>query len=144
MKKLALILAILLVPSVVFAQTATWAISSTGENWTCISCDILADGSGNVSSPTVTNGLPSNFFTKECYLIGRAGFVPDSGDTAPDAAYDITLLDGTVAVDVLGGLGANLSQTVSTIDFPVTAANGGPQYLFGLPTVAGMEQVTGR
>ena len=137
-KKLLFAVLFLLVAVPVYATDAvTWAMVSQGTNWVCISADILADGSGNVASPTVTNNLPDNLFSEECWVLARAAFVPDGGATAPDALYDITLLDSTTSTDILGGLGGNLSQTVSTHDFPVTVTNGGPQYVFSLPVAAG-------
>jgi hypothetical protein len=39
-------------------------------------------------------------------------FIPDSGDTAPSDAYDVTLADED-SIDLLFGQGANLSGTAS-------------------------------
>lgn len=137
-KKLALLIIVLLVASPVFAvDTVVWTIGAQGENWVRLDCDITADSSGNVAAPTVTSTAITSSFFDVGKLIVAAGFKPDAGDTAPDALYDITMLEALTSADLLGGLGGNLSQTVGTIDFPVTAANGGPQYLFALPTLAG-------
>lgn len=60
-----------------------------------------ANGSGAVSGNGFT--IPRSTFV-------QAKFVPGSGGTQPSDDYDVTLLDPH-SVDVLGGLGANLSQT---------------------------------
>lgn len=43
-----------------------------------------------------------------------AAFVPDSGATTPDPAYDVTLEDED-GIDVLTGLGANLSNAAAVL-----------------------------
>ncbi len=43
----------------------------------------------------------------------RVVFIPGAGGLEPSDAYDLVLLDGN-AVDVLQGLGANLSHTATT------------------------------
>lgn len=42
------------------------------------------------------------------------------GATTPSAAYDATILDAN-SIDVLGGTGANLSETASTVHVPVVS-----------------------
>jgi len=68
----------------------------------------VSDGSGNVSGNAAT------------FAQGRLiqiKFIPDGGGTAPTALYDVVLSDSN-GVDFLGGAGANLSATVSTITVP--------------------------
>ena len=45
-------------------------------------------------------------------------FTPDGGGTAPTTLYDVTLTDAAL-VDVLAGVGANLSATLTTVHVPV-------------------------
>lgn len=54
--------------------------------------------------------------TTTAYLTGRivyAAQIPDAGGTQPTNAYDVTVNDAD-SVDVLAGLGANLSNAAST------------------------------
>ena len=71
-------------------------------------------------------GAVSGIYTK--YLSGqllRVVFVPDSGGTQPSDLYDLTLNDGN-SMDVLAGLGANLSNATATQVVPVvTNGNNG-------------------
>lgn len=55
-------------------------------------------------------------------LIG-VKFKPGSGGSQPTDLYDLTLID-TDSVDVLAGLGANLSQTNSTRAVPLLSTSG--------------------
>jgi hypothetical protein len=43
--------------------------------------------------------------------------VPDGGGTQPSDLYDVTLVD-TNAIDVIAGVGANLSNATSTLKVP--------------------------
>lgn len=45
-------------------------------------------------------------------ILERVVFVPDSGGTAPDPAYDVVLNDDD-SIDLLDGAGANLSATAT-------------------------------
>jgi len=45
-------------------------------------------------------------------VVVRASFIPDTGDTAPTTAYDMTIKDED-GIDVLGGLGADLTTSNS-------------------------------
>lgn len=51
-------------------------------------------------------------------------FKPDSGGTQPTDAYDITVTD-TQGIDILSGLGANLSNSTATKKCPLIAATDG-------------------
>jgi hypothetical protein len=64
----------------------------------------LSDGSGNVSAN------PQTFRPGQLIQIK---FIPDGGGTAPTALYDVTLVDAN-GINYLGGVGADLSATVST------------------------------
>jgi hypothetical protein len=65
------------------------------------------------------------------YLV-QLKVVPGTGNDAPDAAYDLTLLDSD-GCDLLGGDGADLSATVGThLAFNRIWFNGGMVY----PTIA--------
>jgi hypothetical protein len=108
--------------------------------------DWLAEGAGGNQGKVSGVGALSGI-TGE--IIG-CGFVPDSGDTQPTDQYDVTLLT-TDGFDMLGGKGANLSNSAGTRTVPVTsdktlfrcynetltpeisgagASNGGELYLF--------------
>lgn len=41
-------------------------------------------------------------------------FIPDAGGTQPDDLYDITLKSDDSDIDILGGKGANLSESANT------------------------------
>lgn len=60
-----------------------------------------SDASGNVSG-TLTPVISGT--------LARVVFIPGSGGTQPSSLYDVTLLDES-GVDVLGGQGANLSNS---------------------------------
>lgn len=60
-----------------------------------------SDGSGNVSA---------HAFTIAPGLLIQAKFVPGTGGTQPSNLYDVALVDSD-GVDVLGGAGANLSNS---------------------------------
>ena len=55
---------------------------------------------------------------------GRGEFVPGTGSTQPDEGYDITLADAT-GIDVLAGLGANLSNNKATHVRPAISMSDG-------------------
>jgi hypothetical protein len=59
----------------------------------------------------------------------QVGFKPSS-TAAPTDQYDLALVND-VGVDVLGGVGANLSATLSLQETPKTEANGFPFILAG-------------
>lgn len=64
----------------------------------------VSDGAGAVSGNTFAIGT--------CELM-QVTYKPDGGATQPSDAYDVTMTDA-LGVDVLGGTGANLSQSAST------------------------------
>jgi hypothetical protein len=74
--------------------------------------DWTSDADGNV---VATIDGPEGF-------IQRVTTKPDAGDTQPDDAYDATLSD-ELSVDVLGGAGANLSESSSKTWFPIVAGS---------------------
>jgi len=74
------------------------------------SFDWVSDGAGDVSG---------NLFGVIRGRIIQVGFVPDSGGTQPTAAYDV-LLNDVNDFDLLGGAGADLSNTLSTLTPVVT------------------------
>ncbi len=51
----------------------------------------------------------------------QAKFVPGTSGSQPTNLYDVTLVD-TDSVDVLNGIGANLSNAANTIDVPTFGA----------------------
>ena len=67
-----------------------------------------------LSATTETVGAVAECTTSKRYsgFVMRAVFIPDSGDTAPTAAHDITVKDED-GVDVLNGNGADLSGTAT-------------------------------
>jgi len=81
-----------------------------------VTLDWTSDASGDVSG------------THTVYLSGqieRVCFIPDSGGTQPTDQYDVTLEDDN-GLDVLQGLGANLSNATATDVVPVvTDGNAG-------------------
>lgn len=89
--------------------------------WTC-------DASGNVTERAVA--LPAG-------TLLRLRTTPDGTD-APTDNYDITLLDAVGGADVLGGVGANRSATLTQIAVPVEGTYFRPWIAGGdfYPTVA--------
>ena len=69
----------------------------------------------------------------------RLVFVPDSGGTQPSDLYDV-LLNDSDGIDILAGLGANLSNAASTQVVPVvtngTAGNMAPMAVDGILSLA--------
>jgi hypothetical protein len=63
----------------------------------------VSDASGDVSGNAVTLGEGE---------LQQVTFIPDGGATQPENEYDVTLLDAD-SVDVLGGVGANLSNAAA-------------------------------
>lgn len=99
------------------------AVYSTIINWT-------SDSSGNYSGTVDVNG---------CIL--NAVFAPGSGGSQPSNNYDVTINDAQ-GVDILAGLGANLSNTTATRKIPLfpatdgTTTTAGPGAVNGQLTVA--------
>lgn len=69
----------------------------------------VSDGSGAVSGNTTTIVSPGSF-------IRQIAFVPGTSGLQPDNNYDATLLN-TRSVDVLSGMGSNLSNTAAAEAF---------------------------
>lgn len=63
---------------------------------------------------TAGGAVSANPFSVKAGALIQLKFVPDGGGTQPTDLYDITLLD-TDSVDVIGGAGANLSNSVSSV-----------------------------
>lgn len=98
-------------------------------------------------SPSVTNGrLQRTAISWLSTAGGLAGdtiaingtilgveFVPDSGGTQPTDQYDVTLNDAA-GVDVLSGLGANLSNASATYRVPLVTGSDGTNSAY-LPRV---------
>lgn len=83
--------------------------SDVGNGYTQYSLAWTSDASGNVS------GIPVP--VRRGYLT-KVKFVPGSAGTQPTAAYDLTVADAD-GVDVLAGVGANLSNSVAAIFVPL-------------------------
>jgi hypothetical protein len=79
-----------------------------GDNVTEYSIAWTSDAAGAVTENPVA--------VKSGKIIG-VKFIP-SAVTAPSAAYDVTVIDGE-SVDMVTGLGANLSATASTRSVPL-------------------------
>jgi hypothetical protein len=86
------------------AGSITVTASDVGAGITQYSVAWLSDASGNVSGTSFAVGTGE---------LLQAEFVPDGGGTQPTDAYDLTLLNEN-STDVLGGAGANLSNTTRT------------------------------
>ena len=69
-----------------------------------------SDASGDVSGTPTENDING--------VLLNAKFIPNTDADQPADEYDVTLLD-TDGVDVLGGLGANLSQSTASITTPL-------------------------
>lgn len=69
--------------------------------WTEFAFEWVSHTDGSVSSVGTSDPIIG--------IIAGVWFYPDTGDTQPDDAYDVTLLD-EYGRDVLYGVGANLSQ----------------------------------
>jgi hypothetical protein len=104
-----------------FSYQMSDARKSVELSWLC-----TADGSGNVSSPTIT-GASGDFqwYTKFSGTIIRAEIAPGASAVQPSDLYDVELRplsDSTI--DFLGGLGDNCSQTTTRWGTPVDEVNG--------------------
>lgn len=78
------------------------------------SVDWLSDAAGAVSG---------NSFDMGGGEILSVTFIPDGGGTQPTDLYDVTLLDGN-GVDILSGLGANLSNVSASRVKPALSTYG--------------------
>ncbi|MFP5213068.1 MAG: hypothetical protein ACLGPL_06780 [Acidobacteriota bacterium] len=133
MKRLLLVLLMVLAAplSAIAAGSCTYSVAYEEPNrsnspysatWTC-----TADASGNVSDPTITgDGKEAPHYG----MIYRATLTPGAGADQPTDLYDVELRKSGTTVDMLGGLGANLSNATPRVDMPVTATNALPVRLF--------------
>lgn len=85
--------------------TVTTAYSAIGTKYTKITITWTSSAGGAVSG---------NAFTLPAGDLVQIQFVPNGGGTQPTDLYDVTLVDND-NVDVLNGLGANLSNSTGTI-----------------------------
>ena len=119
MKKLllALLLALLLLPSVVFAEgsSVTW---STETIFTQGRPNIVIHTAAIVSDDAA--GTASGVTTMRGKIICVTAF---DGATTPTASWDFTLKDA-LGVDILGSAGTNVSATLGLNVMPLTAASG--------------------
>lgn len=111
------------------AGTAVFNIDESNDGkfialtWLC-----TADGSGNVSSPTITQPGTSSVYkynTPFTGIIGQVRIKPGTSSVEPTDLYDVQLnpqSDSTI--DFLGGIGQNCSQTNTKFDMPLTSGNG--------------------
>jgi hypothetical protein len=105
MKRLIILIALLLIPVMAFAEGTVTVSKSTvnGGDIEIISFAFIANATGTATVPATSSS------TK--YPGDRAGYiikvVTDPGATAPTDNYDITLVDATTGADLLGGEGAN-------------------------------------
>lgn len=82
-----------------------------------------ADVGGGITRYTIAwvstagGAVSGNAFSVNRGEILQVKFVPDSGGTQPTDLYDVTLVDAA-SVDYLAGVGANLSNSTSTITAP--------------------------
>ncbi len=67
---------------------------------------------------TAGGAVSGNAFAVVAGELMMVKFVPGSGGTQPTDLYDVTLVD-TDSVDVIGGVGANLRNTVSSFATPL-------------------------
>jgi len=138
-----LTLVLLVCPHLVFAAgTVTISVGWVSQDkgscqlvWDCTS-----DASGNMSAPTPTWDTPDTnppiWLWADSRRIDRVIIVPDSGGTAPDPLYDMEArVSSTISTDLLGGLGDNLSQTVTSMDAPLTETNGYPMMVLETPVI---------
>jgi hypothetical protein len=66
---------------------------------------------------TAGGAVSGNLFDVVRGELLQVKFVPDGGGTQPSDLYDVTLVD-TNAIDVIAGVGANLSNATSTLKVP--------------------------
>ena len=74
---------------------------------------------------TTSGGAFSSTFTVPGGVLLKVTFVPDGSTTQPTDAYDVVLNDPR-GIDVLGGLGANLSNATATSVVPTVGSSGLP------------------
>jgi hypothetical protein len=91
------------------AGTATVTTAERAGGVTEYSIAWLSDAAGAVSGNTIA--------IRGGEIVG-VKFIPDGGGTAPTTLYDVTFEDPE-NVDLLAGLGANLSATLSTRSKPL-------------------------
>jgi hypothetical protein len=106
MKKIVLlVLALLLIPVIAFAEGSVTVSKTTvnGGDIEIISFAFIANASGAATVPATSSS--------SVYPGDKAGYiikvVTDPGATAPTDDYDITLVDSTTNADLLGGEGSN-------------------------------------
>lgn len=126
------------------AGTATITVNwmSSDEAAFELKWDCLADAAGNISAPSVTwdtwNAEAPPLLWKYARRIDRVIIVPDAGGTQPDDLYDIEVrVSSSITSDLLGGLGDNLSDTNTSMDAPLTEANGYPMFVTETPVIYG-------
>lgn len=110
-------------------ETVVVRIDGADRKVTILTFDILSDAAdGSLTNPTLTVGRGSFAVTKPYTgTIIWAEIKPDGGATAPDANYDVALIDNSdTTIDFLGGLFDNCSQTLTRAAVPVDEVNGGP------------------
>ena len=111
----------------VTSGTLTHEVDVTQYNTRVDTLDWLSDASGNVVA-TLT-GVRGT--------IKRIVINPDDGATSPTASYDMTLTDQD-GVDLLGGLGANVSASATT-DFPSVTTDSASSTTVPRPTVGDLD-----
>lgn len=93
-----------------------------------------SDGSGNISSPIITQEGDLAYYQPNSLLTGVIGQVrigPGSAALQPSASFAVQLNKADDAtIDFLGGIGAACSNTVTLIDVPGTTVNGAGIALF--------------
>jgi hypothetical protein len=102
------------------AAVGTTTITASGTRPKKITLAWTSSAGGAVS------GTPTTQVRGE---IKRVTFIPGTGNDVPTAAYDVVVLDAS-GVDVLAGLGANLSETAVSHACPLIGN--------GVTTTAGM------
>lgn len=85
---------------------------------------------GSYSGTVILNGV----------LLGVT-FKPDSGGTQPTDLYDVVIND-SLSVDILAGLGANLSNSTTTTKCPMIAATDGTTTTASYRPLAGSHTVS--
>ena len=87
--------------------TSTYKINANGNRINRINLDWTSD-SGGAATGTVSD---------VCGTLLQVEFIPGTGGTQPTDLYDLTLTDDG-GLDVLAGLGANLSNSTKTRKTP--------------------------
>ena len=118
MKKLPLIATILTVFAFALpahaVESVTVTSASVGSHMVKYTIAWVADGSGNVADNPMGPISPAAIGGSVAGYIVQVAFIPDSGGTQPDSLYDVVLEGYGDTADMVGGNGANLSNTVST------------------------------